>query len=271
MRSVICHFFNEAYLLPWWLKHHSKLFDFGIMIDHGSTDDSGDIIREAVPHWRLVRSQLNHFDPYLTDFEVMTYEKDLLGWKIALNVTEFLMPAMSLSYIESSLEASGREGCSASGILVIDNHPEIEPKRIRSLPEQKHWGIDDNEILEFNERVSLGLPASPYRNRFFHRCATGMYHPGRHQSFHPDSHFRVLELMVFHFGYAPWNVHMIKRKTQILDKLSTRELRFGWGVHHVKNEAEINRDFEIIRANAVDLKLHPHAKKAIALASVIYE
>ncbi|MCA3390648.1 MAG: glycosyltransferase family 2 protein, partial [Roseomonas sp.] len=40
MRSVICHFFNEAYLLPWWLKHHVPIFDHGVMIDHGSTDGS---------------------------------------------------------------------------------------------------------------------------------------------------------------------------------------------------------------------------------------
>ena len=29
-RVVISHFFNEAYLLPWWLKHHREMFDHGV-------------------------------------------------------------------------------------------------------------------------------------------------------------------------------------------------------------------------------------------------
>jgi len=82
MRTVICHFYNEEYLLPWWLKHHLSLFDYGILIDHGSTDRSADICRELAPHWRLVRSRLSHFDAYLTDLEVMNYEQEMVELKI---------------------------------------------------------------------------------------------------------------------------------------------------------------------------------------------
>ena len=33
MRVVVSHFFNEAYLLPWWLRHHRDVFDHGVLID----------------------------------------------------------------------------------------------------------------------------------------------------------------------------------------------------------------------------------------------
>ena len=270
MRTVICHFFNEAYLLPWWLKHHLALFDHGIMIDHGSTDASADIVREMAPNWRLVRSRLMHFDAYLTDFEVMGYEQESHGWKIALNVTEFLMPTMQLEIIERELTRLGRSGCSASGMLVVDHQPTVAPTTSLSLPVQKHWGVDDNAELSIQQRLSLGLPQIPYRNRFFHRAEVGMYHPGRHKSFHPDSNFRLLDLMIFHFGYAPWNENGLRRKLQIASKLNPEDLQRGWGVQHQKKTEDLQRDYELIRSSATDLNEHPHASSAIAYAGALY-
>jgi hypothetical protein len=31
MRLVVSHFFNESYLMPWWLKHHRETFDHGVI------------------------------------------------------------------------------------------------------------------------------------------------------------------------------------------------------------------------------------------------
>lgn len=270
MRSIICHFYNEAYLLPWWLRHHLALFDHGVMIDHGSTDASVDIIREMAPHWRLVRSRLTHFDAYLTDFEVMGYEQELPGWKIVLNVTEFIMPSLPLDTIERELTRMGRSGCAASGMLVVDHQPEIPPKISLSLPAQKHWGVDDNAELQPQLRLARGQTMEPHRNRFFHRGEVGMYHPGRHRSFHPDSSFRLLDLMVFHFGHAPWNAEVVRRKTQIASKLNPEDVQRGWGIQHLKKAEELQRDYQLILASANDLHLHTHASRAIALTSAMY-
>ncbi len=270
MRTVICHFYNEAYLLPWWLKHHLALFDHGVMIDHGSTDASADIIREMAPHWRLVRSRLTHFDAYLTDFEVMGYEQELPGWKMAVNVTEFVMPTVPLETIERELGKMGRVGCAASGMLAVDHEPGVMPSTSLSLPAQKHWGLDDNAELQPQVRLSRGQSMEPMRNRFFHCGAVGMYHPGRHKSFHPDSGFRLLDLMVFHFGFAPWNDEVVQRKTQIAAKLKPEDVKRGWGAQHLKKAEALQRDYELIRSNATDLMGHPHAGRAIAYASALY-
>ena len=45
--TVISHFYNEEYLLPWWLAHHTKLFDHGILINKGSTDRSVEICKNS--------------------------------------------------------------------------------------------------------------------------------------------------------------------------------------------------------------------------------
>src|SRR5262245_4413723 len=74
MRVVVSHFFNEAYLLPWWLRHHRDIFDHGVLIDRYSTDGSADICRELVPSWEVVRSETAQFEAIKCDFEVMKHD-----------------------------------------------------------------------------------------------------------------------------------------------------------------------------------------------------
>ena len=47
-KTVLCHFYNEEWILPFWLKHHREIFDHGIMIDYNSTDRSVEIIRDPL-------------------------------------------------------------------------------------------------------------------------------------------------------------------------------------------------------------------------------
>ncbi len=88
--TLISHFYNEEYLLPWWLMHHTKLFDHGILINRGSTDRSVEICRQFAPNWEVRDSKVPEFDAILVDQEVMDIEKEVNGWKMVLNTTEFL-------------------------------------------------------------------------------------------------------------------------------------------------------------------------------------
>jgi hypothetical protein len=189
---------------------------------------------------------------------------------MVLNVTEFLMPTVSLDLIERELIRMGRMGCAACGMVMVDHQPGTPPTKSLSLPVQKHWGFDDNAVLQPELRLARGLSPIPYRNRFFHRVEVGMYYPGRHQSFHPDSTFRLMDMMVFHFGFAPWNEETITRKTQIAAKLNPCDLQRGWGAQHLKDTEDLQRDYERFRASATDLNLHQYAARAIAHAGAIY-
>ena len=53
-KTVLTHFYNEEYLLPWWLSHHKKIFDHGILIDYHSTDRSREIIKAICPTWEII-------------------------------------------------------------------------------------------------------------------------------------------------------------------------------------------------------------------------
>jgi hypothetical protein len=257
MRTVICHFFNEAYMLPWWLSHHVPQFDHGVMIDHGSTDESIEIIRKMAPHWRIVRSRLTAFDAFLTDFEVQMYEQELPGWKVALNVTEFLLSTLPLADIEHFLAENKRTGCAASGFICVDNDPATPPSHEQPLLLQKHWGYDDNVLANEQARVQAGYSPLPYRNRFYHCNPAGMYHPGRHRSFHPDIGLRVSELMVLYCGYTPWNAHLIQRKLQIKAKVPQSDIDKGWGHHHFRSTADLEAEYQRALSLSSDLLEHP--------------
>ena len=90
-KTLISHFYNEAYLLPWWLKHHKEYFDHGIMIDYHSTDNSRKIIERICPTWEIITTRNERFEAVSVDAEVMDIESSVESWKITLNTTEFLV------------------------------------------------------------------------------------------------------------------------------------------------------------------------------------
>src|SRR4051812_972284 len=89
--TVLCHFRNEEDYLPYWLRHHTQLFDHGILIDYASTDGSVALIRRQAPGWEVRPSRNRTFTSRAIDAEVMEIERAIPGWKICLNATEFLL------------------------------------------------------------------------------------------------------------------------------------------------------------------------------------
>ncbi len=269
MRTVITHFYNEEYLLPWWLKHHVRLFDHGVLIDHGSTDRSAEICREIAPHWRLVRSRLMYFDAFATDWEVMGFEQELPGWKIALNITEFLMPVYSLADVETHLLNHGRTGCAASGVYFVDCDQENIASHDISLPMQKHFGVDDNAVTDPTQRDLMGLLERPMRNRFYHCNPLGMYTPGRHSSYHPDSWFRIEGLVLGYFGFAPWTQQTLQRRMQISGKIGPTDRRCGFGSADSRaNEALHHTSYQTLRQSATNLMDNALLSTAIQLSQL---
>ena len=91
---LITHFYNEEFLLPFWIRHHSSMFDRAILINHGSTDRSVEIIKNQAPvSWKVVSGNIaKGFTAQGTDIEVEWYEGLYPNdWKIALTITEFIV------------------------------------------------------------------------------------------------------------------------------------------------------------------------------------
>jgi hypothetical protein len=241
MRTVLTHFWNEELLLPYWISHHRRLFDYGILIDNGSTDRSAQICRELAPDWLVLPSKFPDFDSILMDHEVMQYESCLRGFKICLNVSEFLLTAKPLEQIETDLireSNGGPTGKFTSAAIMVDTCPSDPPFNERvPLFLQKSTGIletPDNKEL----RASLELPLLS-RGRFYHNFPIGGYRPGRHSSEFSQGGPPCSDLLVLWFGYSPWSQPFIDRKLAIGPRVSDVDRRFSRGWHHTNETREL--------------------------------
>ena len=101
-KTILCHFYNEEYLMPWWLKHHREIFDHGVMIDYHSTDRSVEIIKELCPTWDIITSRNPDFQADNCDAEVNDIERQIDGWKICLCMPEMIIGDYSICLLYTS-------------------------------------------------------------------------------------------------------------------------------------------------------------------------
>lgn len=233
--TVICHIFNESYMLPWWLEHHRKIFDHGIIIDYASTDDSCAIIRRICPSWDIVQSQNAQFMAHAIDAEVMDIESKLHGIKMVLNVTEFIFSNVKLrDLFDGPNQALRIEALSAHS----DPTRTDSPKSLKQL----FKGI---ERVHLSQRIG---------HRYIHTYKNGMYTVGRHGT--SMAAVDTDKLYLIWFGFYPWNEMFQARKLQIKEKIPDSDKQAGMGFQHLytleKMQAIRNESWH----ESVNLKKH---------------
>lgn len=238
MATLLCHFFNEEYLLPWWLKHHKKMFDRAIMIDYASTDRSVEIIKEICPEWEIRPSRNKVFGMRSINEEVEDIERTIDGWRICLNVTEFLLGDLStmLSLYDEkttsfvNLGSSCYEVTHGYGIPVItmvDNKPEETPTYNLPLIEQKKYGIHYKE------------GSFPIRGgRILHKNKDMIYGIGRHYNYTTE------DLVILWYGWSPYNENLLNRKKQIKFRMPQSDINQGFGLEHLMSDEQMENIYK---------------------------
>jgi hypothetical protein len=239
-RVVISHFFNEAYLLPWWLKHHREIFDHGVLIDYASTDESVEICKSLAPNWEVVPSENASFAAILCDFEVMKHESRFPdAWKLALNTTEFLV-APELEKMERLLVQHDLTGVRLPGAVMVDTNPDVPPDPSKPLVTQKATGIWEDQL----DLKALAMPGLTFstRSRFYHRYTIGAYAPGRHASHLPRQCNGSRDLgSIRWYGFSPWCNAFKARKLQISNRRDVFDVKNGFGAQHQADVEELDR------------------------------
>lgn len=211
MKTVITHFYNEEYLLPWWLEHHKKHFDYGVLIDYHSTDRSVEICKEICPHWQVVTSIHTQFDAAACDYEIMFYESQIPDWKIALTTTEFLVG--NIDRLAHNLP--GKHQHFIPGIRFTKWDPLGTLDKTKPLWDQITTGI------------SYYDDPTAHQCRNFHNLNDCQYPVGRH--YWPPS---TEDAIIFHYAHCIVGQPMIKRRMQIQHKISDRNKDELIGNHH---------------------------------------
>ena len=212
-KTVLGIFYNEEWLLPFWLKHHREIFDHGIMIDYRSTDRSVEIIRELCPTWEIHTSRNDTFDANGVDNELKDYERPLEGWRVSLNIPEFVFG----NYDRLDDDPTHRN-IYIQQYSFTDMERRDEPYYLNSdlpLYKQRWWGYGGGRAeWDFTKAQSHG--SSPRSLRSIHNFAWDYDGPGVSTGRHVwENEQSFVDLCIFYYGFASLEEASIKRRMQI--------------------------------------------------------
>ena len=215
-KTIISHFYNEEYLLPWWLNHHKKYFDHGILINYDSNDSSVELCRSICPDWTVVDSRNKQFDAKGCDDEVIDIEKNIDGWRITLNTTEFLIGKFN------ELTENKHKNLVVKSYIMVDPCNETFPSQEKDIYMQNHYGY-------LNDNYRKGRLLSRENN---------VYNIGRHYT-----NYNTNDFIILWYSFSPWNKFTLQRKDQIKDRVPISDIRKGFGVHHQLTKKQITEEY----------------------------
>jgi hypothetical protein len=227
-KTIISHFYNEEYLLPWFLHHHKKIFDHGVMIDYHSTDNSVNIIKEICPNWDIITSRNINFQADNVDLELNDIEQQIDGWKICLNTTEHLIGDYSV------LNESPQQLLVPTIFFVDCDRDRLINKNI-PIYEQKTYGFTFHDNFHERKARSLHNISVQYPIRNTNNC-TG---PGRHYTL-----YNTDKLAIFYYGWCPFDEGQIARKLQIQTQIPQSDKDKGWGFQHIVDKEKLINKLE---------------------------
>lgn len=233
--TVICHFRNEEVYLRYWLRHHVRLFDHGVLIDYASTDASRDVIRELAPHWEVRPSRNPVFDSAAVDAEVMDIEREFGGWKMCLNATEFVIHHDLREYLRT-FEGShpGAAGVMTTGFILQDAPDQVGlPLTDDDLWDQRNFGCPEPDPVNGNFAL---------RRRLLHRDSHGRYGPGRHTNGVTD--LADPPLYLFWYGWCPLDLKK-RRNKSTAPMVPASDLSRGWGMHHTLDDDRVTEAWRV--------------------------
>lgn len=232
--TLISHIYNEEYLLPFWLEYHKKIFKNGIIIDYNSTDNSLKIIKDICPDWKIIKSVNSEFGSEDIDKEVMNIENEISGYKIVLNVTEFLITTRKIEDILSEYIYSIKPFA-------------VARTDIKNVTNTKEF---IQNFTNFNKDWRGG-------RRFIHKYSNGNYCIGRHKTNHINV-TETNEIFIVWTGFYPWNEDMLKRKLQIQTRIPMKDKIIRAGYQHITNEIISNNEaIELMKNTIQQETIHP--------------
>ena len=241
--TVITNIFNEEYLLPFWLKYHKHVFDHGIVINWESTDKSVEIIRSICPTWEIRNTKHIYngkpfFETIMADNEIMEIESTISGYKIMLNVTEWLL---TTGPIKELLDFNISNKCYPINVLspinILPNYTPIHTKEFIACFRNKLISVYDKR-----------------KYRYIFNRLNGKYIPGRHFTNEPtdlisvdlNNYNPVMNGMcIVWCGYFPLTDQMFQRKMAVSNNMCKKtELDRGFCYQHFWGKSEMKTDYE---------------------------
>jgi len=231
--AMVTHFYNEAFLMPYFIQHHAGMFDAVVMIDSGSDDASRTIIAEYAPStWEVVESnQPEIFDAHGMDAEVVAQESRFPGlWRIALTTTEFLVHPNLVGELQAKEVSDPNSLVMQLPALRFIGDDTMQLQRFPALLKQRSQVLQSEWTGEYS--------------RFMHRLSPelGIYYGlGRHALTVKEEATLSSQGFIAEWAYTPWP-ESIDRKIQIRERIPPQHIKDGWGIqNNLKDVAELEK------------------------------
>jgi len=230
-------------LLPYWLEHHRRLFDHGVIVLYPCKDNSRKIIKKMCPKWQILKPI---YEPWYScagaDNEVMAQEAKHKGWKMALNITEFAA-TQNLTDVVNSVPKGTRCIVPANAAVMVDTPSTAGSKLDPNAPllSQKHHGLFARDYPLWKCRHARQL----------HCAKHGKYDVGRHNSGVKPAAKSPL-LYVSWFVWSPYK-DIRKRKLAVKAQLPDVDIAVKRGWQHTGDEREQDARFRRVSRIAYDL------------------
>jgi hypothetical protein len=175
----------------------------------------------------------------------MDIESTIVGFKIALNVTEFL-----LQTDEFMKNISQQPSCLAIPIVnALSSNDNYYPTTLKDF----FIGIQNFGITQWMRGS----------HRFIHNFSNGGYGLGRHNVSMPFSY--TDDACVLWVGMYPLNARNMARKLQIKSKMSDHDKLNNFGLQHLLNELQIKGEKEKLLHTSLKLCDLPNTLKRCIL------
>lgn len=207
-----------------WLEHHKTLFENIVIIDYNSTDNSINICKSICPNATIINSRNKNFKASDVDQEVMDIENGIEGFKIALNITEFLVSKTPLEEFFKDYE--NKNIC-----VRIEAYSPYSNKiqDINNYKQMFSYLLNDDVVFHKDRGY-----------RQLHNYNNGAYNIGRHHSNHQMYMLNDdININIIWFGYFPMNEMILKRKLQIQNNIPLEDKLANYGGHHIIDRKKI--------------------------------
>lgn len=242
---VIAHFYNEKYLLPFWLEHHKNIFSHGILIDSNSTDNSVEIIKDIVPNWEIVKSPTKLFDSEIMENFIMQIESKYKSEiKIVLNISEFLVIENYKNF--QKITSQSKFAVWIQAAMMVDLEP--SNSNIKNLLREKPHGFWHTDINIYKLKTFLKFGNKIYRERLIHNYHNGQYLPGRHKSkIKNTKRLSRKTAYIKWYNFSPWNDDFLKRKLSFSNTFSKNDIKKQHGFQHLAEYKDIEHLYKFYR------------------------
>lgn len=212
-KTLVSHFYNEEYLLHWWLNHHKNIFDHGILINYQSTDNSVKVIKEICPTWTIIPSRFDDFGAEALDIQVSDVESLLHGWRVTLTTTEFLVGDINnIPYYPHDTN------------LIIPCTAFFDWNPSGSLQKNINLWDQINTVIDHNSPQRMRPPRSMHN---YHMGYAGR--TGRHFAYNEAN---CSSLKILHFGHSISSPEMLQRRLQIQHRIPESDKNKHYGHTH---------------------------------------